>query len=267
MADVRWQFDDGTEWMVVSRAENGDYQLTFDGRVRFRVSPDGLQIVSPADSGESQETLDALYFNQVLPLALSRRGKLVLHASCVEAGADSLAFVGRSGRGKSTLAASFAKNSYRFLTDDGLQVDQSGDGFNVQPSRASIRLWPDSRDAVLTLGHKTAPPVEYTSKSRFLADESLAYCDEPRRMRVVYLLGEGTASAPTIALVRASEAMVELVRHSFLLDIEEREALTLHFALLSRLVSEVKVFRLDYPRDYACLPAVRKAVVDHMTSI
>ena len=264
---MQWRFDDGQEWLTVSQRQDGDYQLLFDGQVQFLVSMDGLRIVSPDDANISQETLDILYFNQVLPLALSRQGKLVLHAACIETGDTSLAFVGKSGQGKSTLAASFARNGFSFLTDDGLQIEDSADGIVIRPSRPSIRLWDDSRDAILHAGRLTAPPAEYTSKSRFLADESLAHCDEPRVLRCAYLLGDGSATVPTITPVRPSEAMVELVSYSFLLDIEEREALTRHFSQLSRLVSAVKVFRLDYPREYARLPEVREAILDHAAAI
>lgn len=267
MSALRWLLEGEAEWMRVARSSKGQYLLTFGGQIDFLVAEDGLRIVSPEDSGVSQETLDTLYFNQVLPLALSRQGKLVLHAACVEVGEAGLAFVGKSGQGKSTLAASFARNGHRFLTDDGLQIEEASGEIVVQPSRASVRLWDDSRDAVLHSDRVAAPPVEYTSKSRFLADQSLAYCDQPRALRVAYLLGDGTATEPTISPVRASEAMVELVKYSFLLDIEEREALTRHFSQLSRLVSAVKVFRLDYPRDYDALPEVRRAILEHATSI
>lgn len=264
---MQWRFDGGQEWLTVSQRQDGDYQLLFDGNLQFLVSADGLRIVAPDNLDISQETLDVLYFNQVLPLALSRQGKLVLHAACVEVGATSLAFVGKSGQGKSTLAASFARNGHRFLTDDGLQIEDSAEGIVIQPSRPSIRLWDDSRDAVLHVGRVTAPPADYTSKSRFLADEALAWCDEARPLRYAYLLADDGATVPTITPVRPSEAMVELVSYSFLLDIEEREALTRHFSQLSRLVSAVKVFRLDYPRDYASLPDVRQAILDHAAAL
>lgn len=267
MTQLRWHLDGHEDWLVVSRLHSGAYRLTFSGFLEYDVSVDGRSIQAIGEPEVSPETLDNLYYNQVLPLALSRQGKLVLHAACVEIGAASVAFVGKSGQGKSTLAASFARNGFRFLTDDGLQIEEEGERFVIQPSRASVRLWHDSRDAILHVNHATASPVEYTTKSRFLADHSLAFCDEPRSLRSVYMLGDGTAAVPTIAPLRPSEAMVELVRYSFLLDIEEREALSRHFAQLSRLVASVKIFRLDYPRDYACLPDVRKAVVDHVASL
>jgi hypothetical protein len=57
--------------------------------------------------------------------------------------------------------------------------------------------------------------------------------------------------APTIAVPCAPpQALVELVKHSFLLDIEARDMLIRHFDDLTRLAELPIYFRLDYPRDY-----------------
>lgn len=267
MTALRWQIEEGVDWLTVDRKLDGAYGLRFAGEIEFRVSFDGTQIDRVDAFPVGQETIDSLYFNQVLPLALSRRGYLVLHAACVETDYGAVAFVGRSGQGKSTLAASFASNGCRFLADDGLQIETTDGAYIVRPSRPSIRLWDDSCNALLPESRSMAPPVDYTRKSRFLADQFLAFCAEPRKLRTVYFLGDGAVESPTITSVTPSEAMVELIRHAFLLDIEEREALSLQFAQLTHLVTNVKTYRLDYARRYDNLPAVRQLVLDHTVSI
>ena len=61
--------------------------------------------------------------------------------------------------------------------------------------------------------------------------------------------------------------MMELVKHSFLLDIEEREMLKFQFEQLSDLANKPIFFRLDYPRRYEILPQVREAILQHATTI
>jgi len=267
MAALRWQMEDGVDWLKVSRTQAGDYRLLFGGSVEFEVSADGSRIGKPSPIGLSQETVDNLYFNQVLPLALSRRGALVLHASCVEIDDFAVAFIGKSGLGKSTLAASFASNGQRFLTDDGLHVEYVDGSYTVNPSRASIRLWDDSSEALLHEARVKAPAVDYTTKSRFFADQVLMFCDEPRRLRCAYFLGDGLAERPAVGEIAPAEAMVELVRHAFLLDIEERQALTNQFGQLANFVNTVKTYRLDYERCFAGLAALRQVIVRHSSSI
>ncbi|MBK8358824.1 MAG: hypothetical protein IPL15_07500 [Comamonadaceae bacterium] len=136
-------------------------------------------------------TVEHLYLNQVLPLALSRQGKLVLHGSAVDIGGQGVAFLGESGRGKSTLAASFATEGTRFLTDDGLLLEWVSDQCMILPSHPSIRLWEDSQDALVSDSATVAPAVSFTTKSRFLAGPGIPFCDEAWPLQRVFFLGDG----------------------------------------------------------------------------
>ena len=123
--------------------------------------------------GVTSPTVEHLYLNQVLPLALSRQGKLVLHGSAVDIAGQGVAFLGESGRGKSTLAASFATEGTRFLTDDGLLLEWVDGRCMIIPSHPSIRLWEDSQEALVNSSAEMAPAVSFTSKARFLAGQGI----------------------------------------------------------------------------------------------
>lgn len=261
-----WVFPDGTQWTLFYRID-GDYLLRFPGLADFVVSASGAETAAYPVPGISVQTIEHLHLNQVVPLALSRQWKLVLHASAVEIGNCAVAFLGASGRGKSTLAASFSTRGCRFLTDDGLLLEKEHGGYLVHPSHPSIRLWDDSREALIPETAHAAPPVDYTPKARLLADDEVAFCGEARPLRCIYFLGEGLAESATIDAIRGREAIIELVKNSFVLDIEEKELLTHHFGQLSELVEIPMFFRLDYPRRYEILPTVREAVVRHLAAL
>lgn len=258
-----WKTPDGAIWTGFYRMENS-YLIRFPDLADFRVSFDGREVMAYPAPGISQHTINHLYLNQVLPLALGRQFKLVLHASAVEVGDGALAFLGASGRGKSTLAASFATSGFGFLTDDGLQLERTESGYVIRPSHPSIRLWDDSSLALMPESIVLAPPVEYTPKSRFLAGGDVLFCDTPRPLRGVYFLGEGKTDKVSIEPIGGRDAMVELVKHSFLLDIEAREMLAHHFAQLTDMVKTRMFFLLDYPRQYEMLSKVREALVNHV---
>jgi hypothetical protein len=262
----QWVFSDGTVWTLFFRSPNG-YLLRFPNLADFTVSTDGSKVAAYPVAGVSKQTIEHLYLNQVLPLALSRQFKLVLHASAVEIGNFAVAFLGASGQGKSTLAASFSTSGCRFLTDDGLQLEKGPQGYLIQPSHPSIRLWDDSREALIPETAQAAPAVDYTPKSRLLAGDQVAYCDASRPLRCMYFLGEGDTETVSIEAVGGRNAMIELVRHTFLLDIEEREMLLHHFGQLTELARLPMFFRLDYPRQYEMLPQVRDAVIRHSTAL
>lgn len=258
----RWTFPDGTVWTLFYRLDSG-YLLRFPDLADFEVSRDGRTAAAWPVPGVSPGTVEHLHLNQVLPLALSRQGRLVLHASAVAFDGIGVAFTGESGRGKSTLAASFATTGARFLTDDGLQLDWLDGQCRITPSHPSVRLWEDSQEALISQAVDLAPAVDYTPKVRLLAGDRLAYCDSVQPLRRVYFLGEGVAPSLTIEAVRPAEALMELVKNSFLLDIEERELLAWHFDETVRLAELPVYYRLDYPRRYEDLPRVREAIMRH----
>jgi hypothetical protein len=259
----QWAFPDGTLWTQFLRQGAG-YLLRFPDLADFEVSADGRTVQGFPAPGVTSPTVEHLYLNQVLPLALSRQGKLVLHGSAVDIGGQGVAFLGESGRGKSTLAASFATEGTRFLTDDGLLLEWVDGHCMIVPSHPSIRLWEDSQEALVSDSATVAPAVSFTTKSRLLAGPEIAFCQEARPLQCVFFLGEGESEAPTIEALRPAQALIELVKHSFLLDIEARDILMRHFDDLTRLTELPIYFSLDYPRDYRGLPTVRKAIVEHV---
>jgi hypothetical protein len=258
----QWVFPDDTPWVEFFRTKTG-YLLRFPELADFRVSLDGFKVTCSPAPHISEETTWHLYLNQVLPLALSKMGKLVFHASVVEVGDSAVAFVGESGRGKSTLAASFAINGFRFLTDDGLVVEAGDDGYLSFPSHPSIRLWQDSQEVLIPSGTETAPVLDFTTKARFLAGKNIIFCDQPRPLQRVYFLGDGSASKLTFERMTAAEAFIELVKHSFLLDVEEKSLLTGQFDQVTKLARQPIYYRLDYPRNFEELTQIRQAIVEH----
>jgi hypothetical protein len=255
-------FPDGTPWVEFFRNPSG-YLLRFPGLADFQVTADVRSVSCHPVPGVSDETSRHLYLNQVLPMVLSKLGKLVFHASAVEVGDVAVAFVAESGRGKSTLAASFATGGFRFLTDDGLVLEEAGDAYVVLPSHPSIRLWDDSKEALVFAGTETAPPLCFTTKSRFLAGPGLSFCEESRPLRRVYFLGDGSASKLEFQRINATQALMEWIKHSFLLDVEEQPLLASHFDRTAKLANQPIYYHLDYPRRFEDLANVRQAIVEH----
>jgi hypothetical protein len=257
-----WYSPQAALWLAFYR-DSGGYRLSFPGLADFRISAAGHSIRCWPVPGVLDATIRHLYLNQILPLALSRQGKLVFHASAVEIGDSGVAFLGASGKGKSTLAASFATSGYRFLTDDALIIATSEDEKWIVPSHPSIRIWDDCYNALIPNGAQRIPSVQYTPKIRVLAGNDLRFCGKRRRLRRLYFLGDRTVKETIIEPLSATSAMIEFVKHSFLLDIEEGAMLAAQFSDLTDLVKRRNYFRLEYPRSFGALPSVRDAITAH----
>ncbi|HXF17406.1 MAG TPA: hypothetical protein VN496_10400, partial [Burkholderiales bacterium] len=78
-----WSFPDGALWTQFYRTKEG-YLLRFPGLADFQVSADDLAVTCHPAPEATGETSRHLYLNQVLPLVLSKLGKLVFHASAIE---------------------------------------------------------------------------------------------------------------------------------------------------------------------------------------
>ena len=258
----QWTAANDAVWTFFYRQPTG-YLLRFPEMADFEVSANGCQVRGWPAIGAAPSTLGHLYLNQVLPLAMSRQGKLMLHGSAVEIDGHGVAFIGESGRGKSTLAASFATGGSRFLTDDGLHLEWTGGECQIVPSHPSIRLWEDSQEALISDTAAVAPALDFTTKSRLLAGPDIAFCDQARALRRIYFLGDGDASVPTMERLRPAEALICLAKNSFLLDIEAQDMLARHFDGVSRLAQLPIYFSLDYPRRYEALSQVREAIIQH----
>lgn len=259
-----WAFPDGTPWARFHRTARG-YLVRFPELADFAIEGEPPRVACHPAPEVTPDTCEHLYLNQVLPLVLSRRGELVFHAAAVAAEGAAIAFLGESGRGKSTLAASFAAAGHAFLSDDGLAVAAGASGaFEAIPGHASIRLWKDSERALMGAGVRPAPAVQYTGKARFLAGGELAHCARALPLRRAYFLGEAARDGISIEPLASSEALVEWVRNSFVLDPDARPALASHFDRLARLANGLAAYRLDYPRRFEALGAVRAAILAHL---
>ena len=262
----RYTFDDGTVWTEFYRS--GDrYLLRFPDLADFEVSADGTEVVAHPTEGLDETTIEHLYINQMVPLALSRQGRPAFHASVVTVEGGAVAFLGKTGMGKSTLAASFALNEAAFLTDDSLIIEEQDDGCLALPSHASVRLWEDSVDALVSDDASKAAAISYSNKARLLAGDALTYNEAPARLLAAYALVDEEPGEVSITPLSGSERHMAWVENSFLLDIEDRDLLAEHFDWTHRIASRVPTFSLDYVRDYGMLADVRQAVTTHASTL
>lgn len=257
---------DGQPWMWTARQEKG-FLLRYVGLADFTVNPRGTEIVlAHAEAVSSRDTLGHLLLDQALPMVLGLRGIPTLHASTVVTPRGVCGFLGPTGAGKSTLAASFSAAGYPALSDDCLAIKEER-GFFAIPAYPGLRLWTDSAES-LSPAWSDAPVVaHYTRKRRILNAPTIkSFPARPKRLAVIYCLAReasdnGGPSAATIEPMRPNEAFLQLLSASFMLDITDRAVLTRNLRFIERLLNAVPVRRLRIPDGFSSLPKVREAVL------
>jgi len=265
---MSWTQPTGELWLQCAKDGCG-YLLRFPEIVDFFVDAEGREISCAPDPETPMETLRHLLLDQVLPLVLNLKGREALHATAILTPHGVCAFVGPTGAGKSTLAASFLRAGYPVLSDDCLVLEEDDGHILAIPAYPGLRLWADTLDALGENLSLSQPVAHYTSKKRLVLDSHLT--DFPKRsyplVRIYSLVrsdvNEGKISHSSTVIERLSrrDGFMELVQFTFRFDITNREMLLRQFGALERLVSHVPVRRLQVPNAISSLPAVCEAIL------
>lgn len=257
-----WQLPDGEITLSLARSSSG-YLLRFPDRTDFLVSNDGLDIRCRPAADATPDTIEHYYWDQVLPRVMSHQGHVMVHASAVAIDHRAVAFIGETGYGKSTLAAAFGRQGAPMLADDCLRLALEERQVTATPFDRGIRLWPDSLKALFETPPALFPMAHYSSKKR-LTSVSQAI-DAPVPLKAVFILeppDHCTTNSPiNIAPITKQNALMNLIRQSFQLDVTDRQKNQNLFHSLADIAQHVPAYSLGYPRDYALLPAVQDEIV------
>jgi hypothetical protein len=201
---------------------------------------------------------------QVLSYCLLARGIEPLHATAIVVGDHAIAFLGDSGFGKSTLAATFLQKGYPLLTDDVLALEFRSDNVWAKPGIARMKLNPDSADAVFC-GRRSISMNSFTSKMIFPLND-LQHGSRTVPLKALYLLPyKPSKSRIVIRRLAGRSSFLPIVQNSFNNTVLHPERLKQQFAFASRLASLIPIYRLSYPRRLDMLPAIVDAVLTHLS--
>ena len=265
--DYEWfhhhELPDGQRWISYAK-KDAEYILRFYEIGDYFISLEDNQIRCYPQPDIPLESIRHLLIDSVIPMMLNQQGHVVLHAGAVVLDQNVVAFLGLSGRGKSTLTASFYANDFQVLTDDCLLLREGECNFYGIPSYPGIRLWNENLNALFSQSVEVADVAHYTGKKRLVLPPDSFSIDSARLpLTKIFVIDEPDEGVSEIKLIKLSarEAFMELVQHTFQLDIKDRSTLMNNSNLFSRLAETGMFYRLSYPRELALLPEVRAAII------
>lgn len=229
-------------WYTATRTDAG-YRLRFRECGEFQISRDLTDVVVREDRSGSTELLPILLAGTVSALLLNLQGHLVLHASAVAIDDVALAFVGDSGRGKSTMAALMCVDGAELVTDDVLRVDPG-------PPVTCIGGAPELR-----LRDKAAPIARAQARAniRTTADERHAFAPvaasvESRPLAAIVIPSPSrTVTRVEARILEPTEALFALLGSPRVHGWRDKAVLSREFEALTRLVNEVPVHEATIP--------------------
>ncbi len=238
-----------------------DYLVRFPYQADFLISGADLQVAGWTAPECDDATVVNLFHNAIQPLLGNHTGGLFLHGSAVAIGDQGgVAFLGLSRGGKTTLAGSFARSGYPFLTEDVIDLDHKDGEYWVIPKRSKLRLFADSARELLG---QRAEIDDEDRKQDVEAGDAFPFAEQPVPLRQIYVLGTDHQAPLSIKEFSLQQALGALMPHAFVLDVEDKARLRGHFGRIADLSQDIGCFSLDYRRDYAELPRIREAILDN----
>ena len=254
--------DDHGEINISCAKIGGNYLLSFPNLVDFFISESGRLIHYVPMPCAAPETIRHLLLDQVVPRVLGHLGRLVIHSSAVVMpDGRCIAFVAKSGFGKSTLASSFHQKGAALITDDCLLLGEDNGNVKGIPNYYGVRLFDDSVMAVFGEKVKRTPVAHYSEKSRMrLLIQAMKHSEHPQ-IEAIFLLGDpaenNSEDEVLISSVSGANQLMALIQEAFILDVTDKKLLKKQFRLLGKLTSKnLKIYKLQYPRNYNRLPMV-----------
>src|SRR3954454_9197132 len=241
--------------------EGAQDSLRFLGAGDFRIREDRIEVCL---EGARLDLAELRLLGPVMSYWFELRGLPTLHASAVAVNGRAFAFVSRHGGGKTGLAAAMVQAGFPLLTDDLLVLEEGEGGWEARPAYPEMRMWPDEA-AHFVASPEDLPLVQADSEKRRVAIGEGgfgSFLDASAPLACIYLASRrpaGDDRGIEIQPVSRSEALIELVRHSFSPRLVEAAGLQpARLDRLARLVRAVPVRRLVYPSGFDRLPEVVK---------
>jgi hypothetical protein len=234
--------DEETTWYTATQSESG-YRLRFRDCGEFVISPDLSKVVVRGQLKGRSDLLPILLAGTVSAFLLSLRGSTVLHASAVAVDGAALAFVGRSGQGKTTVAALMCLAGAELVTDDVLVVDP-GPPATCVGGASELRL----RAAAAHLAD-----AQPDRASRMTADERRAFA--PRSApagplplaAIVIPYPSRTESQVRLHQLSPTDAMFTVMSFPRVFGWRRPDVLTRDFTVLGQLANQVPVYNATIP--------------------
>lgn len=252
---------DGT-CSVFKARDSARYLYRYENMAEALIDLLGFQVeLTPLTPDYAESTLDHFWADMILPGLLDYQGYLVLHAGAVIVNGVAAVFIGDSGRGKSTLTASFFADGHTVLSDDGIIISCKAGTLRAEAVYPGIRLLPETLSALFAGSVPTTEVAHYARKRRIVPNAKMSAASFP--LGAMFFLEEPASSGSvSISPMGAADACIGIVSKSFALDPSDKLRARSRIKQASRLATAVPSFTLDYPREVSALPQVRQAIAE-----
>lgn len=258
-----WKESDDSVTIAIALHADG-YLLRFPELCDF-ILDTGQRLIQVVPHDELDEyTIEHLLVDQVLPRFLANENKLLLHACAVNITGRTVLFLGKSGWGKSTLAALFHKNGFMLYSDDCVLLEPDGVQWQAIATYPSLRLYEDSIESIFLGDSSLSPVSEYSDKQRMALTIDRDQIVPPVHAMYFMTNPETVTGDIRIEKMRPANTCIELIERSFRLDLANRAQSRQLMTSAAALTQSVPAYRLSYPHDFENNARLLERLLQHI---
>jgi hypothetical protein len=229
-------------WYSAKQSPDG-YHVRVSDCGEFIISTDLSEVVVRRGDPQHAALLPIIMAGTVVTILLRLRGETVLHASAVSIDGGALAFVGQSGRGKSTVAALLCLSGFELFTDD-LLVVRPGPPPTCLGGATELRL----REAAFAIARdQPSADTRRTADDRLALASAGALQEELPLAAIVIPSPSRTATDIHVDLLPPSDALIVILAIPRLYGWKRSVEISRDFSVLSRLFNDVPVYHATIP--------------------
>jgi len=234
--------------------------LVWDGIGVIKIQ-NGCEIIVDPEEGVEEGVLHQAIQGTAFGLLLHQRGLFPLHASAVLIDDQAVAFAGKAGRGKSTLASVFHSRGYPLISDDITAVAMKGRSLLTAPGFPMIKLWPDSMATYGDPADKHYPLHAGTEK--ILIPKVNGFVHSPHPLKRIYILEKDNPEG--IDTMPSHKALLEVIKNCYCSKlIQASIGAQAHMRNSARLVNHTKVYYLNIHWSLQDLSDVVQMIEKHL---
>lgn len=227
---------------------------------------DGKEIIIDPLPDVEESLIHLPLLGMVFAVMLHQRGFLTLHASAAEINGGAAIFLGGSGWGKSTLAATLYSRGHQLISDDlvAINFDNMGN-LIIIPAFPQLKLLPEAAAFALGDNPETLPRLakDYEKRARRGINR---FSQKPVPIKGIYQLAKGSELA--LKPLNPQQATMQLIANSFVgrcaSPLLEAESGISHFHKCMSLIKHVPIYRLERPQSLELVSAIAELIEENL---
>lgn len=216
----------------------------------------GNKIIINPYTGFDEKYLRIIILGSAFGILLHQLGRLVLHGNAVKMDNFAIAFLGPSGRGKSTTSLAMHKHGHPLLSDDILSIELDKNNPLLFSNFPRIKLWPEVI-RYFQEDPEIIPKIHLkTNKRYYTIQENFQNMKIP--LKTIYSIEKSVDS--TIEEMKPQRALIELTKSSYCLRMFNKNELRKNLIQCAQIVNYIELKCLKINHSFNELPKIVKII-------